>query len=105
MFGFPCAFVQGHMFSGLCEDRLFIRLPDARRAALLRQPGARPFEPRPGRAMREYVELPRPATNPRIAAWLLEAMRYAAALPPKPAKATARSGSKVSARRPARTQR
>jgi hypothetical protein len=41
------------MFAGLFEDDFIIRLPPEDRQALQADHGARPFEPMPGRAMRE----------------------------------------------------
>jgi len=85
MFGQPCAFVAGRMFAALHEERLALRLPDDRRAELLAQDGA-PFEPSPGRVMREYVVVPGAVRSdpPRLRAWLGHAFRHAAALGPKP---------------------
>ena len=59
MFGYPCAFVNGQMFVGVFADRLMLRLSDADRAKFLKLPGAKPFEPMPGRVMKEYVEMPK----------------------------------------------
>ena len=90
MFGFPAAFVNGNLFTGLFEDRWFVRLADDDRAALAGE-GAAPFEPMPGRPMKAYVEFP-----PRILAdvaardtWLRRALDHTAGLPPK-AKAKGR---------------
>src|ERR671934_2301103 len=58
MFGYPCAFVNGNMFAGVHQEALFLRLGEQERATLLDQPGSGPFEPMPGRAMREYVVAP-----------------------------------------------
>lgn len=58
MFGNPAAFVNRNMFSGLFGDELFVRLPEAERTVLLREPGAHLLEPMAGRPMREYVVLP-----------------------------------------------
>jgi TfoX/Sxy family transcriptional regulator of competence genes len=84
MFGFPAAFVNGNLFTGLFEDRWFVRLADEDRVALQVEGGA-PFEPMPGRAMKAYVELP-----PEVLAdpsardgWLRRSLDHAAALPPK----------------------
>jgi TfoX/Sxy family transcriptional regulator of competence genes len=87
MFGYPCAFVNGNMFGGLHEERLFVRLDEAGRRRLLREPGATPFEPMPGRRMTEYVVVPHPLTNRNLPKWLRAALRYAAGLPPKPGRA------------------
>jgi TfoX/Sxy family transcriptional regulator of competence genes len=88
MFGYPCAFVGGNMFCGLHENDLFVRLPETEREKLLAQPGAKPFEPMKGRAMREYVVVPAALHGDRakLRRWLREGLRYAASLPPKPSK-------------------
>lgn len=89
VFGFPAGFVNGNMFAHLFQESLVARLPDDEREELLREPGASPFEPMPGRPMREYVVLPpKMAANPEaVGPWLRRAFAYAAALPPKAAKA------------------
>jgi len=58
MFGFPCGFFQGNMFTGLFEDHLFFRLNESDRKTFLQVPGAASFEPIKGRPMREYVTVP-----------------------------------------------
>ena len=89
MFGYPCAFLHGQMLTGVFQDRIMLRLSDEDRARFLKLPGARPFEPMPGRPMREYVELPRdvldsPATLKR---WMKRGLAYVETLPPKAPKA------------------
>ena len=86
MFGFDCAFVNGQMITGLFEDRMMVRLDDAERAELLALPGAGPFEPMPGRPMREYAVVPPAfvAARPRLRPWVSRAFAYAVALPTKP---------------------
>ena len=88
MFGYPCAFVHGQMLSGIFQDRIMLRLSDEDRAKFLKLPGAKPFEPMPGRPMREYVELPpgvmnSPATLKR---WVKRGVAYVETLPPKEKK-------------------
>ena len=83
MFGFPCAFANGHMFTGLHEDRLFVRLSQSERSALLMHAEARPFEPMPGRPMAEYVVVPGSLSNRDLAGWLDVALCYVTSLPPK----------------------
>jgi TfoX/Sxy family transcriptional regulator of competence genes len=88
MFGYPCAFFQGHMFCGLFEDQLIVRLSDAERTSFLKQPGARVFEPMPGRPMKEYVSVP-PAVVERhalLGGWLRQSLDYVSGLPPRAAK-------------------
>jgi TfoX/Sxy family transcriptional regulator of competence genes len=85
MFGYPAAFAtNGHMFTGLHEDRWVIRLPDEARAELAAA-GGTPFEPMPGRPMREYLVLPDAvAADPgTLATWLERSLAYAGGLPPK----------------------
>ena len=84
MFGYPVAFTKTQMFASLFQDKMIVRLSDADREALGRD-GARPFEPMPGRPMREYVVVPEavresPST---LRSWLAKAQAYAGSLPPK----------------------
>lgn len=89
MFGYPAAFVNGQMFTGVFQDRLFVRLAESGRAELEKQ-GSRPFEPMPGRPMREYVEVPPGVLRSKtaLARLVREAFDYASSLPAKgPVKA------------------
>jgi len=88
MFGYSAAFVNGNMFAGLHEVGMVMRLPEKERGAFIALKGARPFEPLPGRVMREYVVAPDAlADEPRVVrSWLTKAFRYASSLPPKPAR-------------------
>jgi TfoX/Sxy family transcriptional regulator of competence genes len=93
MFGYPAAFTSGgNMFSSLFGDHVILRLAEAERAAMVARHGARPFEPIPGRPMREYVELPKALreTQASLAKWLEAGRAYAASLPPKKAGAAKR---------------
>jgi len=85
MFGNLAGFVNGTMFTGVFGNSLFARLPEAERAELLALPGAEPFEPMPGRPMKEYVVLPEAwRTEPaRTRAWLVRSLAWAAELPVK----------------------
>ncbi len=85
MFGFDCAFTRsGQMFTGLHEERMIVRLPEKGRLELM-QKGGRPFEPMPGRTMKEYVVLPASllADASSLRSWVLRALEYAASLPAK----------------------
>lgn len=85
MFGYPAAFAtNGHMFTGLHEDRWVIRLPDDARAELAAAGGV-PFEPMPGRPMREYLVLPAALIGDpaALAPWLDRSLAYTAGLPAK----------------------
>jgi TfoX/Sxy family transcriptional regulator of competence genes len=91
MFGMPAAFLNGNMFAGLHEQRFIVRLsPDDLKEALENK-GAAPFEPMPGRPMREYVVVPPSAvTVPAdLDRWLGLAFGYATSLEPKAKKARA----------------
>jgi TfoX/Sxy family transcriptional regulator of competence genes len=85
MFGYPCAFVNGNMFTGLFQDEMFLRLSDEDRAAIRKEYGTPLFEPMPGRPMRQYVLVPHYVLkSPRLLrTWLTKGMEYAKALPPK----------------------
>ena len=85
MFGCPCAFVGGQMFAVFHPQGLALKLPEDERAALLARQKARPFEPMPGRKMREYVVVPPSVERDEaeLAAWLEKAFAYARSLPPK----------------------
>jgi TfoX/Sxy family transcriptional regulator of competence genes len=77
MFGYACVFVRGKMMAGLHEAGLIVRLPEVEREALLRT-GAVPFEPTPGRRMREYVVAPATllADVPDLRRWLERSRAY-----------------------------
>jgi TfoX/Sxy family transcriptional regulator of competence genes len=87
MFGYPVAFIKGHMFAGLHQDNMILRLSGDDRTGFLQQDGAKIFAPMPGRLMREYVVVP--ASMLRSAkpldVWLKKAWTYARSLPPKAA--------------------
>jgi TfoX/Sxy family transcriptional regulator of competence genes len=87
MFGYPCAFVNGQMFVGVFADRLMMRLSEEDRAKFLKLPGAKQFEPMPGRPMKEYVEVPEAMLRPaELKKWLKKSLAYAQGLPPKKKK-------------------
>ena len=85
MFGYPAAFVNGNMFAGLHESGLVLRLPEPDREKL-GEAGARPFEPMPGRPMREYVVAPESfvSRSDEVRVWMRRAMTHASSLAPKP---------------------
>jgi TfoX/Sxy family transcriptional regulator of competence genes len=82
MFGYPAAFVNGNMMSSVFQDRIMVRLSEQDRAEAERQ-GGRPFEPMPGRPMKEYVELPPGLSAGQMRLWMSRALSYVRALPPK----------------------
>jgi TfoX/Sxy family transcriptional regulator of competence genes len=90
MFGYPAAFLNGNLFSGLHQESFILRLPEAAREQVCAKHGATEFEPMPGRKMREYVALPAVILGNRksLAAWLAKSIAYVGAMPAKkkPAK-------------------
>jgi len=90
MFGYPAAFLGGHMFTGLYRDQWIVRLGPADREEATRTAGARPFEPMPGRVMKEYVVLAEAVVVP----WLEKARAFVAAKPPKVAPPRKRGGAR-----------
>ena len=91
MFGWSCCFVNGNLFTGLHKQSMVLRLSEKDHAALMKQPGAAPFEPMPGRAMRGYVALANPLTLDRSALrdWIGRSLKYTATLPAKTKKTKA----------------
>ena len=103
MFGYPSALVNGHLFTGLHEERMVVRLDEAERSELLGVEGACIFEPVPGRPMREYVVLPPSILGDERALrrWTARALSYVATLPPKGARPTrGKATRKSAAKRP-----
>ena len=91
MFGYPCAFARGHMFMGLHEERLVLRLPDEARERFRAETGAAPFEPFEGREMKQYSVVPEPLIGERrseLAPWIRRSLAYVSEeLPEKKPKA------------------
>ena len=93
MFGFPACFAAGHMFAGLFEARVFVRLPDQLRASVEKRSGPlRNLEPMPGRPMKEYFVLPESfySHEAELAALLVQAAARARSLPVKVKKSRPR---------------
>ncbi|MFI5414947.1 MAG: TfoX/Sxy family protein [Candidatus Lutacidiplasmatales archaeon] len=88
VFGQPAAFVRGNMFLCVFGSNVIARLSESDRALAHKELGAKPFEPMPGRPMREYVVLPDTVLRDRklAAAWTARARRYATDLPAKKPK-------------------
>lgn len=88
MFGYPSIFLNGNMLSCIFQDRIMVRLSPADRE-LAEKSGARPFEPSPGRAMREYVELPAKVIGSAsdLRSWLERGRQFVATMPVKKRKA------------------
>jgi hypothetical protein len=88
MFGYPCGFVGGYMFCGLFGDDLLLRLGPRERASFLHAGRAQPFEPLPGRVMRDYIVIPGWMERDlvEVGEWVRLALGYARLLPPKEPK-------------------
>ena len=84
MFGYPAAFLGGHLATSLHQDRWIVRLGEAD-AAALRELGGGDFEPMPGRPMRGYLSLPAPiiADEAALDAWIVRAIAHVRTLAPK----------------------
>jgi TfoX/Sxy family transcriptional regulator of competence genes len=84
MFGFPAALFHGNLFAGLFNDSLIVRLPPKEREAMSLL-GGLPFEPMPGRPMREYVAVPDAIVKSHtdLIGWLTKVRAYAGTLPAK----------------------
>jgi TfoX/Sxy family transcriptional regulator of competence genes len=95
MFGYPACFVNGHMFMGLHQENMIVRLSEEDRAEALKVEGSRIFEPMPGRPMKEYVALAPTVLQNRdgVRAWTARAFAYAGALPGKAAQSSATKSS------------
>ena len=101
MFGYPAGFVNGNMFMGLFQDEMILRLPEDARQKLVEAAGAKPFEPMPGRPMKEYVSVPRSVMKDRkkLGLWVKRAFEYGASLKPKSKSKKPASGLKKTASR------
>lgn len=89
MFGYPVYFLNGNMFTGIHQDNIILRLSDSDRTTILAAEGdAAPFEPMPGRPMKEYVVLLEPIRSDpeKLEGWLNRSYTYVSSLPPKEAK-------------------
>jgi TfoX/Sxy family transcriptional regulator of competence genes len=93
MFGYPCAFVNGHMAAGLFGTKMFVRLPEDERKAFLETQGGTIFEPLPGRVMKEYAVVPAAllARDAALKRLVSRSLDYAGTLPPKVKKPAKRS--------------
>lgn len=85
MFGYPALFVGGNLVTGLFAQSWMIRLGDADRSALEALPGAGPFEPMPGKAMKGYATLPSDvvADDAQLDDWVRRSIAFGRSLPPK----------------------
>src|SRR6516165_6940454 len=84
-FSYPSVFLNGNMLACVFQDRIMVRLSEADRAAAISSVGAKPFEPSPGRAMKEYLELPSRVADDssQLNDWLQRGRGYVETLPKK----------------------
>ena len=86
MFGYPCSFLNGNMFTGLHEENWVLRLSELDREEIKKQ-GAQPFVPM-GRTMKEYVLLPDviKENSKDLQSWIQRSIEFVSSLPPKAKK-------------------
>src|SRR5215212_9368084 len=84
MFGYPSVFLNGNMLACVFQDRIMVRLSETDRSAAA-DIGGRAFEPSPGRAMKEYMELPARVIGDSkdLRAWFARGRKFVGTLPPK----------------------
>ncbi|MDX8430882.1 MAG: TfoX/Sxy family protein [Candidatus Algichlamydia australiensis] len=84
MFGYPCCFLHGNMFTGLHEENWVLRLQDEDREAMIAEHNAERFAPM-GRLMKEYVILPKGVLTDETAltSWIQKSISYVMTLPVK----------------------
>ena len=95
MFGYPVYFINNNMFIGTHEDNLFLRLPAAERERVLStHDEAAPFEPLPGRIMKEYITIPDNVYGDHevFSDLLARSVAYVSSLPPKVKKKRRKKG-------------
>ena len=87
MFGYPAAFVNGNLWTGLHQSNWMVRLPPDALTELGAIKGGGRFEPMPGRPMTGYALLPPSVLGSPVElhAWLERSLAYARTLPPKEA--------------------
>lgn len=87
MFGYPSVFLNGNMLACIFQDRIMVRMSEPDRAEAARI-GGKPFEPSPGRAMKEYVELPAKVVGSpaELRGWVERGRAFVAGLPKKKKK-------------------
>lgn len=85
MGGSPAAVVNGNMFMRVRRSQFVLRLSEAHRTELLRQPGTAVFEAIPGRPMKEYIVLPPSVLRDSrvLQHWVQRSYEYAAGLTPQ----------------------
>lgn len=85
MFGYPCAWINGNMATGLFASQWWVNVGDPDRDALLAMLGGHPLEVMPGKAMGRHVTMPDAlvADEAGVDAWIDKALSFTRSLPPK----------------------
>jgi len=89
MFGCPAYFVNGNMFAGVHQSNIILRLTAADRQLMMKEfDEAAPFEPFPGRPMKEYLTVPAEVYENAslFSRWIGKSLANAVALPSKTTK-------------------
>ena len=88
MFGWPCCFLNGNLFTGLHKENIIFRLSETDLAAFLKLDGAAEFEPMAGRKMKGYGIWAEPLKRDRAALthWIERSQEFARSLPAKAAR-------------------
>ncbi len=93
MFGSPTFFINNNMFAGVHQRTIILRLSESDREEIVAAHAqVRPFQPMPGRFMKEYIALPEALcrNETEFRKWLERAYKYTRSLPPKEPKRRAR---------------
>ena len=105
-FGYPCLYVGGNMVSGLFESSWHVKLGPDERHALEAIPGAKPFEPMPGRPMTGFTLLPQSVVedDDEIRRWVGRAVDFGTTLPAQGPEVEDEAESRLTRKRPARSK-
>jgi TfoX/Sxy family transcriptional regulator of competence genes len=85
MFGGLTLFLNGHMFAAIHGAKIVLRMSEQDRQDAQTKSGALPFEPMPGRVMKEYVVVPESvwSSPDSLDKWMAKSIEFVGALPPK----------------------
>ena len=88
MFGGVSLFINGNMIGGVHGKKIVLRLNEQDRVAAERDADMIPFEPMPGRLMKEYVVVPDSVYQDPdgFEEWLRRSVEFVGSLPVKEAK-------------------
>src|SRR5690242_9806307 len=85
MFGMPAAFVNGNMFCSVFQQDIMVKLSAVSIDNWIKNKKAKPFEPMPGRPMKEYIGVPKEIFSKpdELKKLFKESFDYAVTLKPK----------------------